>query len=128
MRTADRDADDNVAHQIHHVVGSKSARVAEEARRIAEVELAADDSCPHAAGIHAEVRSALARIVREVHADKRADITVGVRFRGGIHNRRRHYYHGKFEHSSHVPTLLVATACAVEFCGCKRCARGHASA
>src|SRR5439155_6026829 len=107
VRAADRDADDQVAHQIHHVVRAVLARIAEEARRVAEVDLAADHACAHAAGVDAEVGPAVPRVVVEVHPNEGADVPVGASLRRSADERHRRREHYHFDRSSHLHLLLV---------------------
>src|SRR2546427_3338040 len=101
MRAAHRYADDEVAHDVHDVVGAERAFVAEEARRVAEVELRTDDAGAHRAGVDAEVRAPVTGVVSEVRPDEGADPTVRTRGRRGADERDRRAQENDLDDTSH---------------------------
>src|SRR5256885_3984293 len=93
-RAADRNADDHIAHQIQHAVVAEVARVAEEARTPAEVELAADDAFAHRADLRAESDSTVVEAAADIAAVEagsrvRRHPRTDVAFRARLHRRER---------------------------------------
>src|SRR5206468_4061436 len=58
-RSAERHADNDVAHEIDHAVAAEVVRRPEEAGTEAERELTADNAFPHSARVHTETDTAV---------------------------------------------------------------------
>src|SRR5437667_10471256 len=101
VRAANRHADDEVAHDVHDVVGAERTGVAEEARRVAEVELAADDASAHRAGVDAEVSAPVTGVVSEIRPDEWAEPTVRTRGRWSADERDRRAEENDLDDTSH---------------------------
>src|SRR5581483_10208761 len=72
VRPADRNADDEVGHEVDDGVVAEVAVGAEEARAVAEVELSADDARAHPANVDADAGSTVVEVAAGLHVSPRA--------------------------------------------------------
>src|SRR5262249_43558996 len=114
VRTADRHADDDVAHQVDDAVIAEVALRAEEARAPAEVQFAADDAGAHRARVDAEASAAVIEAAPTVGGYPGADEPVRSRDRRrGYGSDRRRHDQG-FHYTPHdVSAPSVAGACVI---------------
>src|SRR6185295_8132574 len=103
----DRDADDQVAHEVHHAVVAEVVLRAEEARAPAEVELAADDALTHRAGVDAEPGAAVVEAAAAVRRYPWGYETIRARHRWGRNNRDRRRHDQGFDYTPHDVLLLL---------------------
>src|SRR5262245_21377765 len=90
MSAADRNADDQIAHEIDDRVVPEVVLSAPEARAVAEGQLAADDPGAHPSGIDAKRRAPVADATTPVRADPGCDETFRARL-----DRRTNQRHGR---------------------------------
>src|SRR5204862_5989111 len=91
-RTADRHADNDVAHQVDDAVAAEVVLRSEEAGAEAEAQLAADHAVAHATRVHTKPGAAVVKVSEPcdgIRSDPRAHITfrVGRRWRQKRHDK-----------------------------------------
>src|SRR5205085_2025028 len=101
MLPADRDAENQVAHQIDHGVVSEIVLRTEKTRTVAEVDFPTEHAGPHASGAYTEPTASVRYVAPEIHARPRVHVSVGTSGTRSAHKRCGRREHQRFDKTSH---------------------------